>query len=386
MSLNNIEKRQIALSNIELVEIESFSFHLKGISWKVSLFKPKEVKPLLSDQTNVDMNIKYNPDELIIAITDGLFVDNFEQQLSLDKGAYSDQIVQMIKVMDEKNVESVPLRSSGLVNEDISLHKDILQMAIMTLNKIISYVITESSNNLTDVSRNNNNTVLSPSKVSNSSASSSSKSSPTLIKKESNELNITNSMKNESFLGVNITVNSNNTKSEKHIRCYKSIRVIGYSVGGSIASYISMIFDGALNISMTPYIFSSSDKPGLNENILIRDKPKVTKKKFKKSSYLSKSNSGSKILIKKKIKKETKEYYICDDSKASLENWNNSISLNECIGLFPNLVKCIAISPLPCVSRILVPQYITSIVCGDDIIPRVNPDTLSSLRKRLTEV
>ena len=55
------------------------------------------------------------------------------------------------------------------------------------------------------------------------------------------------------------------------------------------------------------------------------------------------------------------------------------------IGLYHEKVRCIALGPPPCVSRVLVPRFVTSLICGDDIIPRATKDTLAHLKKRVLD-
>lgn len=52
---------------------------------------------------------------------------------------------------------------------------------------------------------------------------------------------------------------------------------------------------------------------------------------------------------------------------------------------FHHSVKCITLGCPPCVSRSLVPKFITSIICGDDMIPRSNHKSLETFRNRVTK-
>jgi hypothetical protein len=55
----------------------------------------------------------------------------------------------------------------------------------------------------------------------------------------------------------------------------------------------------------------------------------------------------------------------------------------EFIGVYNERVKCIALAPPPCVSRAVVPKFISSIISGDDIVPRSAPEALNNVKKRV---
>lgn len=53
------------------------------------------------------------------------------------------------------------------------------------------------------------------------------------------------------------------------------------------------------------------------------------------------------------------------------------------VGLYKSRVTCLAVAPPPCVSRTVVPKFISSILCGDDVIPRASPESIAHLRDRI---
>ncbi len=55
----------------------------------------------------------------------------------------------------------------------------------------------------------------------------------------------------------------------------------------------------------------------------------------------------------------------------------------QLFGLYHKKVSCIAIGPSPCVSRTIIPRYITTIVNGDDIVPRTSKRSLQSMKERI---
>jgi len=50
---------------------------------------------------------------------------------------------------------------------------------------------------------------------------------------------------------------------------------------------------------------------------------------------------------------------------------------------FSKRVQCICLAPPPCLSRTLVPKFVTSILCGDDLVPRASPDSIARLKDRV---
>jgi len=61
----------------------------------------------------------------------------------------------------------------------------------------------------------------------------------------------------------------------------------------------------------------------------------------------------------------------------------NSADMRQWVGSLRGRVQCIAIGPPPCISRSAVPRYVTSIVCGDDIVPRAHPESVRAFRVRV---
>jgi hypothetical protein len=58
------------------------------------------------------------------------------------------------------------------------------------------------------------------------------------------------------------------------------------------------------------------------------------------------------------------------------------VTFEQYNGLYNKRVSCIALGPPPCISRIVVPRFITSIICGDDIIPRASFDSIEHMKER----
>ena len=69
------------------------------------------------------------------------------------------------------------------------------------------------------------------------------------------------------------------------------------------------------------------------------------------------------------------------DGLLSLEDFEQKI--NDMLGLYKDHVRCITIASPPCISRNIVPRYISSLICGDDIICRSHEQSLSYMKKRV---
>jgi len=51
--------------------------------------------------------------------------------------------------------------------------------------------------------------------------------------------------------------------------------------------------------------------------------------------------------------------------------------------LFHKGVRCYCLAPPPCVSRSIVPRFVSTVVCGDDLVPRASHASISRLKDRL---
>lgn len=100
-----------------------------------------------------------------------------------------------------------------------------------------------------------------------------------------------------------------------------TVRVVGHSLGAAVGAYVSMILDGSLN--------------------------------------LSHHYNGKVFGVK-----------------------NNSDSVNIVLNMtsrFHNNVSCICLGPPPCVSRSIIPSFVTSVLCGDDCVVRSSKDSWSNM-------
>jgi hypothetical protein len=58
-------------------------------------------------------------------------------------------------------------------------------------------------------------------------------------------------------------------------------------------------------------------------------------------------------------------------------------SMQPFVGAYSNKIHCYTLGSPPCVSRAVVPRFITSVLCGDDVVPRASPDSLEHVRGRV---
>lgn len=113
------------------------------------------------------------------------------------------------------------------------------------------------------------------------------------------------------------------------------VRLVGHSSGGSVAAYMTMILDGAMNISI--------------------------------------SNSSAAALFTR-VNKNKKKVQQFMESVANASRYS---------GLYNGRVSCLCLGPQPCMSRSLIPRCVMSIVCGDDAVARASPESHSELTEKL---
>ena len=111
------------------------------------------------------------------------------------------------------------------------------------------------------------------------------------------------------------------------------IRIYGYSAGGAVGAYVGMVLEGSMNIS-------------------------------------SSSNTHTETIdnFKKYAIPFIGTYKDAPSTRA-----------DDC----PNSMMGFLIAPPPCVSRSIVSKGLTSLICGDDIVPRASPESLRNFRKRV---
>lgn len=214
---------------------------------------------------------RFNMGELIVGI--------------VDEGNLEDDVAQVLRVMSQP-VETISLKSVGLMQEDVSIQPTLLQLATDVVENLRDYIlpINKESPQLTEIEKSANKTEDDESHDVLTSYTST--SPPTQLPSPPPPL-----------------INSLGDPLPR------SVRFLGHSAGGATAAYAAMILDGALN---------STDS----------------------------------------LLKGTNNFW----------------------GLYHKKVRCIALGPPPCLSRAVVPRFVSSIICGDDVVPRASPTLLPALK------
>ena len=346
-----------------------------------------------TESGGVDGMSRYQKDELIIAISDITYTSTPASALEsyTDSDAASTSTLSLLRLMSPGHVDYLPLRSAGLVAEDVTVHKSILRMSIKTLQKLSTRLLAKVP-------------VLVP--VSAESAPDSSSSVPTMAASKSTTAGSTKAKVYRRVVNDHPPAKSNitttpppliadvtavdvNTTRVEYVPEYTSVRVLGYSLGASVGAYVSMLLDGTLNITLPEHVFETAtetapaEEDQASERSTDYDDEEIAKGS-KKSKRKSKKSKGK---ILSKVKRQP--IVDTDDSPASLPDEDavqRNFDLDQLLGLYSQRVQCICISPAACISRTVVPQYIASVICGDDIVPRASPEAVEKLQKRLSEV
>ena len=126
------------------------------------------------------------------------------------------------------------------------------------------------------------------------------------------------------------------------------LRIIGRSVGGAVGALAAVLLDGAM----------------VTGDAVSADALRNTRKKSDDSDS-----------------DQSRE--LCSEVASAAAELVNSADLRQWTGSLRGGVQCIAIGPPPCISRPAVPRYVTSIVCGDDIVPRAHTEAVRAFRVRV---
>ncbi len=167
------------------------------------------------------------------------------------------------------------------------------------------------------------------------------------------------------------------------VRKYDRIRVIGHSAGGAVAALTALMLDGGV-FSIDSTVNTIIGGGGSNSH-----------------THDATESGNSANAVSQGIDDDHNDHtsFTADDPDNS--NTNNSSKddgsslstpipsplpgLHPLTSLYTQRVQCMALGPPPCMSRAIVPKYITSIVCGDDLVPRAQAGALQGLTKRYEE-
>ena len=126
------------------------------------------------------------------------------------------------------------------------------------------------------------------------------------------------------------------------------LRIIGRSVGGAVGALAAVLLDGAM----------------VTGDAVSADALRNTRRKSDDSDS-----------------DQSRE--LCSEVASAAAELVNSADLRQWTGSLRGRVQCVAIGPPPCISRPAVPRYVTSIVCGDDIVPRAHTEAVRAFRIRV---
>lgn len=238
------------------------------------------------------------------------------------------------------------------------------------------------------------------------------------------------------------------TSSKYNQQAYQHIRVVGHSIGGAVASLVAMLLDGGLLLqqqqqqqSNSRSSVDSSTVHSINNNIH-HEKQQLGTENTQESSSINDSKVTSYAKERGDVDERANVSHNSDSSctttttdsdniedsdsdrvnniSTSLQyddSSNDSNKSNKCdykvtkkslkrkkrrnisyikgvaalsdisslIGAYSNHVHCSALGPPPCVSRTQIPRYITSYICGDDVVPRAQVSALRGLMTRVSK-
>ena len=136
----------------------------------------------------------------------------------------------------------------------------------------------------------------------------------------------------------------------------RRLRIIGRSVGGAVGALAAVLLDGAM---VTGDAAASVD-----------------------ASRNSRAKSARPNDVSDDDDDPSREHYTEVVASAAAE-LVNSADLRQWTGSLRGRVQCMAIGPPPCITRPSVPRYVTSIVCGDDVVPRAHLEAVRAFRVRV---
>lgn len=306
---NSNKTRSKYLTHANLTELKRFHVSHNKLSIVVSILKPNNSTSISHTKNKYNKEFqrkldstpqRYHSNEIIIAISDGESENNAA-------------ITQTLRVMSQK-LETVPLKALGVIDKEVIIQPTLLTLANKVLLELKDFIVEFINPDDIEISAHqvdrNDNLKKKKSQVRKNSI----KDIPN-INQNNKKLEFEN--KNNSFSSSKVSSRGLSRMSIHGSVLPERVKIMGYSCGGAVASYLATLLDGSLNIT---------------------------------------SESGSR--------------YVVHDT------------VQDCIGSYVDRVRCITLGSPPCISRTIVPRYVTSIICGDDIVPRAYPESIANLRKR----
>lgn len=262
------------------------------------------------------------PGELVVAI--------------VDAGEAATAVPRLLRVLAEDS-EVVPLKGVGLVREEVTLQPSLLTLTVSALKHLQDYILPPIEAEVPAVpayeDRSAENGTGSNGGPAEKVKKRSTKGKPALeLLSTSKGKTIGASEDGAKAASPNVDVEVEEGRklgynmTRSGVLTPRRVRVLGHSAGGAVAAYVSMVLDGALNVATTA-------SPSL------------------KRACRPPSPSPS---------------------KSSSAHSEQQVELEALVGSFKDKVRCVALGAPPCISRSVVPRFVTSVICGDDIVPRLN--------------
>ena len=283
------EKRSQQLSSAGLKEIKRVTLTDDKLSITMSILSPI-----------VSFDGRFAKGEVILAFVDACGIESLLR-------------------MCTKPTESVPLKSVGLLNEEVTLLPVILELAMQGIHAAREVIMPAQLqiDDEGDDEKVNGRKGMKKSVEIQTRGEDRERKKGKGLKKGKKMKDMTK--KKKDVYSEKETVSSFGRLSKTHsisgTVLPQKVRVVGHSAGGAVASYIAMFLDGVLSVQ-------ENDHGGGRE-------------------------------------------------------------VGDLLGMYKDRVRCITLASPPCISRNIVPRYVSSLICGDDIISRAHEESLSYMRKRV---
>lgn len=292
ISIDSTSNRENQLLNCGLVELKRCFLSHNDLNCTMSVLCSKLDESFLNSTLyeSETMVSNFAKGELAIAFTD--FVDTNKAS---SKRAQQKTLQRLLKILMRDKPVNFEL-SGSVTDDEIALQPSMLTLARYAIGNVSEYLLPETTST-------HNNLLVS--------------------RKDKPELQLSTNGKMDSVFvskkrPSKERIKHSSTQSKPSRRLPHRLRILGYSTGGAVASYLAMTLDGTLNFNPT----------SLKKDLDVR-------------------------------------------------------ALAPFVGKYHGRVRCMTLGCPPCVSRSVVPQYITSLICGDDMVVRSTPETLGRFVRRV---
>ena len=320
------------------------------------------------------MPVKYQPNELIIAVTEVNSKDSAKN------------IAQLLRLASQESKTSLFHSDDGV---GIEVQPTLALLACKVVNEMREFIIPSietSSSSATnpfpdDGIIENKSNDLSTTSITNSSAAAKDNNIDMQVNRKKDSIYITrrsaHTVQDKSLTTTPPSTTTPNiaTMVDKmhHASVLpSSLRFVGHSTGGAVAALAAIILEG----EEAPMHTVSSTMTQEDLQYASLELSSTQQQQQQKVLHTATSTSVAQSL---------------QDEPTSLSNLGDSSSpsllqqegVEDCVGVYSNRVHCTALGPPPCLTRTRVPRYIQSFICGDDLIPRAQYSTLTALRVRV---